>query len=114
MLPWFGAGEMVEQFDSVAFSLTDGEISAPFETPYGYHIVKRIAHKGIPSLEEIKPQTIARITNRQDARYKLVRANQTAKFAKKHKASLNAKTVGSTSPLTPAGRSCPSATWPSP
>lgn len=93
MLPWFGAGEMVEQFDSVAFSLTDGEISAPFETPYGYHIVKRIAHKGIPSLEEIKPQTIARITNRQDARYKLVRANQTAKFAKKHKASLNAKTV---------------------
>lgn len=93
MLPWFGAGEMVEQFDSVAFSLTDGEISRPFETPYGYHIVKRIAHKGIPSLEEIKPQTVAKITSRQDDRYRLVRANQTAKFARKHKASLNAQTL---------------------
>lgn len=93
MLPWFGAGEMVEQFDSVAFSLADGQISVPFETPYGFHIVKRIASKGIPSLEEIKPQTLAKVTNRQDSRYKLVRANQTAKFAKKHKASLNARTV---------------------
>lgn len=41
MLPWFGAGEMVAEFDSVAFSLADGEISEPVKTTYGYHIIRR-------------------------------------------------------------------------
>lgn len=93
MLPWFGAGEMVAEFDSVAFSLSNGEISRPFKTAYGYHIIKRLDSKGVPSVEEMKPQLIARITSPQDARYKLVRDNQTRNLAKKHKSSLNSKTL---------------------
>lgn len=93
MLPWFGAGEMVAEFDSVAFSLANGEISRPFKTAYGYHIIKRLDSKGVPSVEEMKPQLIARITSPQDARYKLVRDNQTRNLAKKHKSSLNNKTL---------------------
>ena len=93
MLPWFGAGEMVAEFDSVAFSLSDGEISEPVKTAYGYHIIRRYDSQEVPSLEKMKPQTIAKITNPQDPRFKLVRDRQTAAFAKKHKGSLNSKTV---------------------
>ena len=88
MLPWFGAGEMVEAFDSVAFSLSVGEISAPFESPYGFHIVKKLDQKGIPSVAEIKPAILQRISSPQDPRYNLVRDNQINRFAKKFKGSV--------------------------
>ncbi len=39
-LGWFARGRMVAQFDSVAFSMEKGEISEPFETQFGYHIIK--------------------------------------------------------------------------
>ena len=88
MLPWFGAGEMVEAFDSVAFSLAVGEISAPFESPYGFHIVKKLDQKGIPSVAEIKPAILQRISSPQDPRYNLVQDNQINRFAKKFKGSV--------------------------
>lgn len=93
MLPWFGAGEMVAEFDSVAFSLANGEISKPVKTAYGYHIIRRFDSQPVPELEKMKPQAIAKITNPQDPRYKLIRDRQTQNFAKKHKGSLNEKTV---------------------
>jgi peptidyl-prolyl cis-trans isomerase C len=39
-LGWFTHGQMVDQFDAVAFSLQPGQISEPFQTQYGWHIVK--------------------------------------------------------------------------
>lgn len=93
MLPAFGAGEMVAEFDSVAFSLADGEISKPVETAYGYHIVRRYSHEDVPALDKMKPQLVAKITSPQDPRYRLVRDHQTEAFAKKHKGSLNGKTL---------------------
>jgi len=41
-----GRGQFVPQFEAVAFSLEEGEISDPFETEYGYHIVQLIAKRG--------------------------------------------------------------------
>lgn len=32
-------GQMVPEFDAVAFNLQEGEISEPFKTEYGYHII---------------------------------------------------------------------------
>lgn len=55
-LGYFGRGRMVPQFENVSFSLKDGEISEPFETAYGYHIVQRVDAKGVPSYEEMKPR----------------------------------------------------------
>jgi len=36
----FGRGEMTPTFENVAFSLDGGELSRPFRTPYGVHIVR--------------------------------------------------------------------------
>lgn len=93
MLPAFGAGEMVAEFDSVAFSLSDGEISKPVKTAYGYHIIRRYSHEDIPTVDQLKPLLVARITSPQDPRYMLIRDNQTKKLAVKHKGSLNDNTL---------------------
>ena len=39
-LGWFPRGRMVPRFDEVAFSLEPGQVSAPFKTTFGFHIVK--------------------------------------------------------------------------
>ncbi|MBO6524375.1 MAG: peptidylprolyl isomerase [Balneolaceae bacterium] len=38
-LPWFGIGTTVKPFEDVLYSLEIGEISMPFRTQFGYHIV---------------------------------------------------------------------------
>jgi peptidyl-prolyl cis-trans isomerase D len=39
-LDFFGKGQMVPEFDQVAFSLQPGQVSDPFKTSFGYHVVK--------------------------------------------------------------------------
>lgn len=38
-LPWIQKGQTLKEFEDVAFSLKEGEISKPFLTPVGYHIL---------------------------------------------------------------------------
>ena len=46
VLPEFGRGEMVPQFERVAYKLKPDSISQVFETGFGFHIVKLIKRKG--------------------------------------------------------------------
>ncbi len=39
----FGRGQMVPEFDAVAFDLEVGGVSDVFETPFGYHLIHRTA-----------------------------------------------------------------------
>ncbi len=94
LLQWFGSGMMVQEFDSVAFALPVGQISEPFRTQFGWHIINKIDRKDPPSLDEMRAQEIARIMNPQDERCALVKKNQTAQLAQKHNARLNDALVG--------------------
>jgi len=42
MIPDFGVGQYDPQFEKIAFGLKNGQVSKPFLTSHGYHIVKRI------------------------------------------------------------------------
>lgn len=60
----FGVGAMAAapEFDAVAFSLQrPGEISDPFQTAYGWHIVRLERKIPLPSYEELLPQLKPRV-----------------------------------------------------
>ncbi len=41
-LGFFGHGMMVRPFEKAAFELKKGEISGPFKTEFGWHVIKRL------------------------------------------------------------------------
>lgn len=61
-LPPFGRNYMVRAFEDVAYSLPDGQISEPVETQYGYHIIKKISHKPLGTLDDCR-ETIEKKIN---------------------------------------------------
>lgn len=73
LIDWFSPGQMVPEFEEVSFKLSNGEISEPFATAYGYHIVKRLDWKSIDPYEVIAPR-INRMLDRDERQYIPVRA----------------------------------------
>ena len=59
-LPAFGSGtnqRMVPEFEDAAFNLkADETYSEPFQTDYGFHIVKRISYESLSSFDEMKSE----------------------------------------------------------
>ena len=47
-------GQVYPEFEQAAYALADGSYSAPFESPAGYHIVKRISSRPFGSFGEYK------------------------------------------------------------
>lgn len=73
-LPWFGTGKMVESFENAAFALeTDGAISKPFQTSYGWHIVKRLEYRAPLDFEASKRELQKRVSR--DSRSELTRTS---------------------------------------
>ncbi len=66
VLPWFGPGRMIPSFANAAFALEkNGEISAPVQTPYGWHIIKRLDEKPVGTFEEMEREVRKKV-NRSD------------------------------------------------
>jgi peptidyl-prolyl cis-trans isomerase SurA len=64
LIPDFGVGQYDREFEKVAFSLKNGQISKPFLTSHGYHIVKRIG--SVPVISDPKNKS-----NMEDLKAKL-------------------------------------------
>jgi len=62
VLPWFGVGNMIPEFEMAAFTLAEiGEVSPPLKTQYGYHILRLEEKKPIDSYEEMEESIRSRI-----------------------------------------------------
>lgn len=62
LLPWFGVGTMIPEFEVAGFSLTEiGEVSPPIKTAYGYHILRLEGKKGLQPYEEVEQSIQSKI-----------------------------------------------------
>ena len=63
-LGWFGYGQMVKEFQDTAYGLKEiGEISKPFKTQFGYHIVKLLEKRPLEPFDEKRPEIENKLTS---------------------------------------------------
>lgn len=63
MIDWFGSfSNFPDEFKEVCFSLNKGEISKPFKTAYGYHIVKIIDKRVIADQKDMEENIKSKIS----------------------------------------------------
>lgn len=87
----FGSGQLSsEEFENAAFSLKKPEdISQPFQTQFGWHIVKLIAKYPVKTFDEMKPELENRISK--DDRSRLIAESINEKLRKKYHIKRNEK-----------------------
>jgi peptidyl-prolyl cis-trans isomerase D len=75
-LGWFVRGQMVPEFEKVAFELTKpGSIGGPVQTQFGYHLIQLVEHKNT----EVRPLNVVKAL----AEAQLKREKAEAMFAEK-------------------------------
>lgn len=63
-LGWTGPGSFVPEFEQVLTGLQENEISAPFRTQYGWHIVQLLGHRQFDTTDAVKrKQALEQIRN---------------------------------------------------
>jgi peptidyl-prolyl cis-trans isomerase SurA len=84
ILPVFGTGKMVPEFESEAFALKNvNDYSKPFATSYGWHIVKLIERKSLPTFDAAKADIKAKISR--DSRADINKQSFIVKLKKEYK-----------------------------
>ncbi|WP_162127327.1 peptidylprolyl isomerase [Flavobacterium phycosphaerae] len=87
----FGSGQLSsEEFENVAFALTQpNEVSKPFQSQFGWHIVKLIEKNPIKTMDEMKGELESKIGK--DDRSKKIVASLNEKLRKKYTYKKDAK-----------------------
>lgn len=73
LLPFVQRGQLVKEFEDVAFALKDGEMSGIVQSPYGYHIILRKGHKMLEPFEEHR-ESILQFMEQRGIRDRLAKA----------------------------------------
>ena len=74
----FGRGQMVPEFDTACFEMTEGEIRGPIKTQFGYHVIRLNGRKeaSVIPFDVVKEEIRRRVTaEKQQAAYRS-RVNQ--------------------------------------
>ena len=58
-LPWIAPTQTLKEFEDVAYSLAPGQMSQPFLSPVGYHIILMKERKQLESFDALKQNIIA-------------------------------------------------------
>ncbi len=98
----FGSGQLSsEEFENAAFSLTkENPISAPFQSQFGWHIVKLMDKFPLKTFDESKPELENKISK--DDRSRLITNSLTEKLRKKYKIKRDEKTFTAATKLVTA------------
>lgn len=64
LLPWIGPNQTLKEFEDQAYTLNVGEMSKPFLSPAGYHIVLMKERKQLEPFEELRPNILKFIEQR--------------------------------------------------
>jgi len=64
-LGWFGPGMMVPEFENAVAGMEPGEVSAPVQTQFGWHVIKlnETRDQDIPELDEVRAELEAMVRN---------------------------------------------------
>ncbi|WP_284651378.1 peptidylprolyl isomerase [Flavobacterium terrisoli] len=95
----FGSGQLSsEEFENMAFSLTTAnEISKPFQSQFGWHIIKLIQKHPVRTLDEMKNELETKVGK--DDRSKKITASLNEKLRKKYTYKKDAKQYAAISKL---------------
>lgn len=86
LAPFSGGQLSVQEFEEVAFNLTDiGNVSQPFQSKYGWHIVKLYGKKPVAPFDDLKPELEVKV--KRDERSKLIDNALVSKLKAKYKVS---------------------------
>jgi len=87
----FSSGQLSSDvFENIAFALTDSQpISTPFQSAFGWHIVKLIEKHPLKTFEELRPEIETKISR--DERSRLITQSMNEKLRAKYKIKRNDK-----------------------
>ncbi len=63
-LDWAAPGNYVKEFSDAMVALNKGQVSAPVQSQFGFHIIRLddVREAQLPSLEDVKPQIVQQMT----------------------------------------------------
>lgn len=88
----FGSGKMIENFANVAFSIkNEGDISKPFQTQFGWHIIKLLKKYPLKNFEELKDKLTKEVEK--DERSNLIDKSVVKKLLEQYNVVVNNKAL---------------------